>query len=31
MKTIKKVFKWYMKQSSQNYAWLPSGMLPYLD
>lgn len=31
MKTIKKVFKWYFKHSSQNYLWMPSGMIPPLN
>lgn len=31
MRAIKKVLKWYFKQSAQNYAWLPSGMIPPLD
>lgn len=31
MRIIKKVLKWYFKQSSKNYAWLPSGMIPVLD
>lgn len=28
MKTVKKFIKWYFKQSSQNYVWLPTGMFP---
>lgn len=27
MRAIKKVLKWYFKQSAQSYAWLPSGMI----
>lgn len=30
MGTIKKVLKWYFKQSAQSYTWLPSGMIPPL-
>lgn len=28
MQTLKKLLKWYFTQSAQNYAWLPSGMIP---
>lgn len=27
---IKTFIKWYFKQASSNYVWLPSGMLPVL-
>lgn len=30
LKLLKKAAKWYFKQSSNGYAWLPSGMVPYL-
>ena len=28
---IKTFIKWYFKQASSNYVWLPSGMLPILN
>lgn len=31
MKMIKTFIKWYFKQASSNYVWLPSGMLPILN
>ena len=30
MRTIKKVLKWYFKQSAQSYAWMPSCTIPYI-
>lgn len=29
LKYIKKAAEWYFNRSSQTYAWLPSGMIPY--
>ena len=30
LKLLKKAAKWYFKQSSNSYVWLPSGMVPCL-
>ena len=30
MKTIKKALKWYLKNASETYAWMPSCTIPYI-
>lgn len=29
-KLLKKMVRWYFEQSAKTYAYLPSGMLPYI-
>lgn len=28
MQMLKKFLRWYFTQAAQNYAWVPSGMIP---
>lgn len=30
MNSVKKAVKWYLKQSSETYAWTPSCVIPYV-